>query len=514
MKETAYITGLAAILPACVTGSALLGCAPHAAPPVEAPPLEVVDRENRPRPPYAFDVPDAEFLDRVQRGAFLYLWEVADPATGMVFDRSSAQVISVAGVGFQLSAIPVGIERGWISREQGLERTARILTSLAREPANRKGGMFYHYLEAGTARPTTKGYETVVSTIDSAILLSGMITVSSYFGGAIAKDADAMIAAVDWAYFVEHSPSEPWAKGFISLGWKPADIAAPTGNGSLLPYYWADAGDEQKLVTLLAVSAPEPSKRVPPATYFRLRRQLGTYADSGLFVWFPWSGALFTNFFAHCWIDYAHAGPDDPAAFGVPNRPRVDWWENARRAVIMHRRKAVENPRKLPTLGEDAWGLGAHDAAGGYVVNHLFPAPVAWPGAREGADYPRIAVKDQWGDGTVAPYNAGCAVLFEPRAATAALRHYAEVKDTQGHPLVWREPAVGSYGFQDAFNLGTGWCAPDCVAIDQGPMILCIENARTGLIWKLFSRHPSITEGVRRVGLNASTIPPSPEHGP
>ena len=507
MKETAYITGRRTLRIVCLTGAAAAACAAAQAtadPPTE---LAVIDVQGHARPPFEFDAQDGAFLDQVQRGAFRYLWEQVDPVTGMVFDRTSVRVISVAGVGFQLSAIPIGVERGWITAAEGRERTVRILRSLRDEPTNRKHGMFFHYVEEATARPTTEGYETVVSTIDSAILLAGMITASSYFGAEIAADADAMVAGADWASFVAIEPHEPWARGFITLGWRPEDKAAPAGAGSLLPYYWADAGDEQKLVTFLAVSAPESPKRVSPDLYIRLRRQLGSYEDSGPFVWFPWSGALFTHFFAHCWIDYANAAPDDPGALGVDNRPRVDWWENSRRAVAMHRRKAAENPLGLPTFGPDAWGVGAHDAAGGYAVNHLFPARIAWPGEREGADFPNFPVKDVWGDGTVAPYNAGSAIMFEPRAAVAAMRHYAAATDAQGRPLVWRDPASGGCGFQDAFNLGTLWSAPDCVAIDQGPLILAIENARTGLVWKLFSRHPFVADGYKRLGLRHSADP-------
>jgi len=501
MKETAYITGLTAFLAGSLVGSVLSCCAAQPQRPRLSDSYDVIDGEHRARPPYVFEAADSAFIEQVQRGAFRYLWEVVDPVTGMVFDRTSVRVISVAGVGFQLSAIPIGIERGWITHEQGRERASRILMSLSREPSNRKAGMFYHYLEEGTARPTTKAYETVVSTIDSAILIAGMITASSYFGGTVAAEADAMVAEVDWKFFVADDPPESWAKGFITLGWRPKDNDKPGGEGELLPYYWADAGDEQKLVTFLAVSAPDPAKRVAPEIYFRLRRQLGNHKDSGNFVWFPWSGALFTHFFAHSWIDYAAAGPDDPATFGVANRPRVDWWENSRRAVEMHRRKAADNPFKLPTFGTNAWGVGAHDAASGYAVNHLFPSPITRPGAQEGADFPRASVKDSWGDGTVAPYNAGCAIMFEPRASIAAMRHYAAATDSQGKALVWRDPASGGCGFQDAFNLGTLWCAPDCVAIDQGPLILSIENARTGLVWGLFSRNRFVSDGFARLGI-------------
>ncbi len=468
--------------------------------------LDVVDRGAHPRPPFEFDRDDGAFLDQVQRGAFRYLWEVADPATGMVFDRTSVRVISVAGVGFQLGAIPVGVERGWITRDQGAERAALILSSLEGQPANRRHGLFFHYLDEGTGAPSSKGYETVVSTIDSAILIAGMITASSYFGGAVAERADRMIGAADWRAFVAADPPEDWARGFITLGWRAADPRAPGGEGALLPYYWADAGDEQKLVTFLAVGA-DASKGVDPSVYYRLRRRLGGYKDSGPFVWFPWSGAMFTHFFAHCWIGYAAMGPDDPSRFGVERRPRVDWWENSRRAAVMQRAKARDNPRGLPAFAAGAWGLGANDEAGGYAVRDLYPDAVEFPGAREGVDFADAKVKDDWGDGTVAPYNAGCAIMFTPRESLAALHLYAAAADPAGRPLAWRDPREGGMGFQDAFNPATSWTAPDCVAIDQGPLLLCIENARTGLIWRLFHAHPAVRSACDRLGLHFKPEP-------
>jgi len=468
-----------------------------------APALPVV--ESPPgiaRPPFAFSAEDEQLLDEVQRGAFNFLWSEVHPETGLLKDRSSKPIVSVAGVGFQLSGLCVGVERGWITHDQGYGRAVQVLRSLEEHPDNRKAGLFYHFLLGRSANPDMGPFEHVVSTIDSAILFSGMLTASSYFKGEVAERADRMFAEADWAFFKLGDDVKPWERGFISLGWKPADDARPSGDGELLPYGWLDAGCEHRLVTFLGVCAPEEANRLEPALYYRLRRQLGSYADTGPFVYLPWSGALFTSIFSHCWIDYAAMGPDDPARFGVERRPRVDWWENSRRAVNMHRVRAVENPRRLPTLGENAWGLTASDVATGYAVPGLFPRPLPTTGLRPEFDIPTFKPKESWGDGTIAPYGAGSAVMFEPEAAVAALRHYREVaRRIRGQHPLWQDPAAGGYGFADAYNEGTGWVAPDCVAIDQGPLLLSIENARTGLIWRLFYEHPAIRGGMERLAL-------------
>jgi hypothetical protein len=245
----------------------------------------------------------------------------------------------------------------------------------------------------------------------------------------------------------------------------------------------------------------DEGKNLPPEQYYKLRRKLGTYDNLGPIVWFPWSGALFTAFFSHCWVDYAHMGPDTPAALGVERKPRVDWWENSRRLAQMHRLKAIENPRGFETIGPNAWGIGASDGPDGYHVAHLHPEPIAMPGAIVGEDYPPENSEDDWLDGTVAPYAAGSSIMFTPAESIAALRHYRELRDENGDLVVWREPDPErrQYGFLDAYNLDRDWVATDYVAIDQGPLLLAIENARTGLIWDLFHAHPRVEAGAARL---------------
>lgn len=427
----------------------------------------------------------------------------------MVPDRTSHPTVSVAGVGFELSALPIGVERGWVSREQAERRAVLILTSLIANPDNRKAGLFYHFIDGDNAGQPKEAYEHAVSTIDSALLFAGVITASSYFGGRVAALGDKLLGDADWSFFVvavndprvRGGPPAAYEAGFVSLSWRPDDAAKPSGEGKLSAYYWLDSGDEHRLVAFLAACAPKPEHRVSPQVYYRLRRQLGAYKDTGPFVWFPYSGALFTNFFAHCWINYAAMGPDNPAAMGVPHRVRVDWWENSRRAVRMHRLKAIENPAGVPTLGPNAWGLTASDVPGGYGVPGLYPVRLPMRDERPGFDYAVFDAKDDFGDGTIAPYGAGCSILFDPKNAISALRHYRGLRRPDGSALVWRDPSAGGFGFQDAFNLGRDWVSSDCLAIDQGPLVLAIENARTGLVWRLFHAHPSVRAGLDRLGL-------------
>jgi hypothetical protein len=464
------------------------------------------------RPPFTFAPDDDRLLDEIEHATFNYFWHAALPRTGMVPDRTSGTTVSVAGVGFQLSALPVGVERGWVGRAEAEQRALLILRSLEANPDNRKSGLFYHFVDGAHAGQPDKAYEHAVSTIDSALLLCGVITASSYFGGPVQEIADRLLSEADWSFFVARDgdprvkggPPAPHEVGFISLSWRPDDPARPSGEGKLSPYYWLDSGDEHRLVAFLAACAPAPEHRPPPAIYYRLRRQLGSYRDTGPMVWFPFSGALFTSFFAHCWINYAAMGPDDPGAHGVPRRARVDWWENGRRTARMHRLKASENPKGLPTFGPSAWGLTSSDSPRGYAVPGLYPRPIEMTGATPGFDYAVFKAVDDYGDGTVAPYGAGCTIMFDPAPALAALRHYRGMRRADGSPLVWDasgDRPGGGYGFHDSFNLGKDWVAPDFVAIDQGPLLLAIENARSGLVWRLFAAHAAVREGAARLGL-------------
>jgi len=394
---------------------------------------------------YEFSAQDAAFLDEVQRGCFNYFWDAVDPETGMVRDRTSAEFISVAGVGYQLAAIIVGESRGWVTPVEAKHRTLKIVRALHGNPDNRPGGIFYHFLAPGTAGPSGGAYEQVASTIDSGILFAGLLAASSHYKGEIGRLADEMVAGANWPAFVEAEHERPYEQGFLSLGWeKPRDESAPFEAG-LLHYTWADAGDEQRLVYFLSQTPPDEDHRLPAETYYRPRRTLGEVEGVGEVVWFPWSGALFTTFFAHCWIDYASMGADDPQAHGVAHRKPTDWWENGYKLVQMHRQRAMKRPNFFG-FNECVWGLSACDGEDGYLVPGHFPKLSMHQLGRPEYDHLTIEMKDDWRDGTVAPYTAGSAIIFDPKAALDALRHYRTLAETEA-PKLWADPATGGYGF-------------------------------------------------------------------
>ncbi len=464
-----------------------------------------------PRPPFTFSQDESAVLDEVQRGAFRTLWEQISPETSLALDRSSSSIVSVAGVGMQLSAMPIGVERGWISREQGRERTLEILESLREESGNRKRGMFYHFLDGPNATPSDEEFESNVSSADCAILFAGVLVASSYFGGEIARIGDELFADADWTLFVDPDAPPPHA-GTISLAWTPDDLDDPSGSGTLQPFHWLDAMGEQRLIALLANCAPIEEHRLEPRYYWGLRRQLGVDRRGDALAFSPFTGALFTFLLSHLWIDYAHMPADDPARLGYEFRASIDWWENSRRAYRMQRDRAMENPYDLHGLNKHAWGFTASDTPRGYLVFGLMPDPLPPVGGEPERDFTTLIAVQAWGDGTISPHAPVSSILFEPRWALASIAYLRGLEGEDGPPMVWRDPDTGGQGFLDAYNLGQWgrepWVAPDYLALNQGMLLLAVENARTGLIWRLFHRHRFVRAALERLRMPPPEWPP------
>jgi hypothetical protein len=434
--------------------------------------------DTQPGCPYQFTQADQTLLDEVQHACFRYFWDQVGTPAGLVKDRLKAPVASIAAVGFQLSSLPIGVEHRWITRTAGEARACAVLRALLAGDDNKKFGVYIHYPDFNTGRLSRQGFEVLASTVDHALLVAGAIPAAEYFGGEVQALVDRLIAETNWkAYAVG-------PEGFLSMGWRPDDPTNMSGPGKFLDWNWHIASDEERLVYFLAVAAPRPAHAVAPELYYRLERTVKHHGELPPYV-VSWPGTLFTYFFSHCWIDYRLLGADDPARFSL-DAPRVDWFENSRRAVLTHRQRCLEQGARFKTLAADRWGLSACSARDGYVVPEIRP---------------NLRDHDEWFEGTVAPYAAISAIMFTPQESLAALRAYRALRDQDGHPLIWRDPDRGGYGFVDSFNLDQNFVCDDYVGIDQGPMLLAIENARSGLIWKLFMRSATAHRAVQRLRL-------------
>jgi hypothetical protein len=466
----------------CWIAAGLLGAPAFSQQAAVAPAIEA-SAESRAAWNYELSAADQALLEQVQRGCFQYFWrEVGTPAM-LAKDKTSDTVCSIAAVGFQLSSLPIAVERGWVSRADGQQRALTVLRSLVDRQDNKKFGIYFHYLDERTGglpdfRRTRYRYELQASTIDHALFQSGAMTAGSYFGGDVARLADKICRDADWRAMHDEE------SGWMTMGWRAATEQGPAGPGEIRPSFWQWSSDEERLVYFLAVGAPLEQHALEPAAYYRLQRPIKRHGDLPPFV-VSWNGSLFTYFFSHCWIDYRRWSADDPVEFGVEG-PGVDWFENSRRAVLTHRARCIEAGAEFPTLSENRWGLAPCAFRDQYLVHEVRP---------------NMSDKDVWYDGVVPPYAAGAAIMFAPEESLAALREYIALKGPDGRPLAWRDPAGGGYGFVDSFSLDPPYGHEENLGIDVGPLILAIENVRTGLVWRLFMQHDVAEQAVERLRL-------------
>lgn len=431
---------------------------------------------------YKFSAADEALLDEIQLGCFQYLWnEVGSPAE-LVRDRLTVDTSSTAAIGFQLSALPIGVERGWVTREEAEQRALTILRSLIAAKDNRKFGVYLHFVNRNTGHLDPEAPQIQASTVDHALLQSGAIPAAVYFGGEVRRLTDQLIDEANWKEFSR--PSD----GLLSFGWRPDDPTTLDAAGELRPWVWHATGAEEALCYFHAVGAPSEGHAIDPKIAYRLKRKVGRHGDLPPYV-VTWNGSMFTYFFDHCWIDYRRYEADDPSQFGV-DAPRVHWFENSRRAFLTHRQRCQERAADFRTLGPNRWGLGpciGRKANGepSYLVQDLLP---------------NHSGLDLWRGGTVAPYVTGAALPFIPAESIAALREMRQLRDNDQALLAWRPPSEGGYGFLDSFNLDQMFAPEEYIGIDVGPMLLLIENARTGLVWDLFHEHPHTNRAAQRLG--------------
>jgi len=381
-------------------------------------------------------------------------------------------VSSIASTGFGLAALGIGAERGWIPRTEAALRTGRILKTLSRSPQGPDAtgtagyrGFYYHMLNMATG---LRDWNSELSSIDSAILLAGVLFSAAYFDGADSAEsevrsfAEAITGRVDWKWMLDAARNQFW------MEWRPERGTAG---------HWDYYTDETVLICLLAVA----SGKVPADVFYAWKREPGTYGGQALVE--SWWGSLFTYFFAQCWFPFESFGPDSLG---------TDWFENSRRAALANRRFCIDQSAAYRTYGSDSWGLTSCFGPGGYNGGKS-----ASYGAKPLSD-PSAGLPNH--DGTVAPYGAGSSIVFFPgkpseNFSVQALKHYYT-----GFPRLW-----GLYGLKDSYNLGTSadslddWYADDYVGIDSGPMLLMIENFRSGLVWRTMMKNASVRDAVRRI---------------
>ncbi|MEO7969787.1 MAG: glucoamylase family protein [bacterium] len=412
---------------------------------------------SHPQTPLAtdkFTPADKLFLEDLEHRSFNYFWEQADPQTGLVPDRARMDgsaldenhrnVASIAATGFGLTVLCIGAEREWISQDQARERTVKTLRFFAAQ-AFQERGWFYHWLDTKTGE---RRWNSEVSSIDTALLLAGVLTARQYFGDdpEIRRLATKIYERVDFRWMLNGHPL------LLSHGWKPE-------TGFLKPRW--DTYSEDTILYLLAIGSPKHS--ISPASWYALWRDRYRYEGH---IYFTTIGVpLFMHQYAHAWIDYRdrHESRGDG----------IDYFMNSVAATLAHRAFCINLSHEFPSYGPNMWGITASDSAKGYL---------AWAGP------PR----DPEIDGTIVPSAAGGSLMFTPEMSIAALR---EMFEKFGNRI------YGKYGFVDAFNSNSGWVDSDVIGINAGIILLSAENSRTQNVWKWFMSNAEIPRAMQRVGL-------------
>ena len=430
-------------------------------------------------------------FDDLEKRTFDFFWETANPVNGLVPDRwPNPPFASIASVGFALTAYPIGVERGYISRAQARERTlatARFFRDAPQGPeASGKAGykgFFYHFLDMTTG---ARFGRNELSTQDTSLLLAGLMFAQTYFDGSDAQEAeirsavDSIAGRVDWAWAQQNHPPR------VSMGWHPE-----TG---FIPSDWRGY-NEAMLVVLMGMASP--TKPLDPAVWTDLTASYD--ADWSRTQGYDYLSfqALFAHQFTHLWVDFR--GIQDAYIKGRG----IDYFENSRRATYAQRAYAMANPLHCKGYGANIWGISASDGPG-----HLQAVDYAGE-TRQFRDYfsRGVGLPDPFDDCTIAPSAAASSLPFAPELVIPAVQ---EMQQKLGATI------YAKYGFLESFNQsfvdakatlsngrvlpGFGWVDTDYVGIDQGRIVGMLENYRSDLVWRTMRKNPHL----RRALLNAA----------
>jgi hypothetical protein len=432
---------------------------------------------------------DNALLDQLQRGTFNYFQQEANEGNGLVADCTKDQSIaSIAAVGLALTVYPVAVERGFLPRAMAVARTLATLRffwhsaqSTAPDATGYKG-FYYHFLDMQTGRRVR---QVELSTIDTAILLAGVLAAAAYFDQSAAEEeeirqlADDLYRRTDWQWAMNKDQA-------VSLGWTPE-----TG---FYGYRWRGY-NEALLLYILGLGSP--THPLPPESYQDFTDGYRLHWKRAYDKEMLYAGSLFIHQLPQVWVDLRGVQDDFMRAKGS------DYFENSRLATRVQQAYAMRNPFQFNLYGEHCWGFTASEGPGldSRQINGIDRYFFGYEqrGAPFGPD-----------DGTIAPWVAVASLPFAPDIVLPTIRYF--------QALNIHTPADGGYGFKATFNATyqandqefdsdpsrinaeSIWVLPWYYGLNQGPIILMIENYRTELIWRIMRRCPYIRTGLRRAG--------------
>jgi len=420
---------------------------------------------------------DGAMVDRLQRGAFTYFEQWTNPDNGLVADTSRhASPCSIAVVGFALSCYPVAVENRWMPRALAVSRTLKTLQFFWDSPQNDRAdatgykGFYYHFLDMRAGR---RVWQCELSLIDTTLLMMGVLTAACYFAGPgdeaeVRRLADLLYCRVDWG----------WAQGdraTVSQGWKP--------ECGFLHYGW-EGYNEATILYILGLGSP--SHPLPPTSF---RDWTVTYQWENLLGQnVLYSGPLFTHLFSHAWIDFRGIRDDFMREAGS------DYFQNTRSAIAVHREYAANNPQGFVGYERDFWGITSGEGPSN---------PPLRLNGRDRRFFGYMSRGAPYGpdDGTIAPWAMLATLPFNGEAAIAGTRHLL-----QAYPQVCTRERFSS-GFNPTLHCDEGgWISEGWYGLDQGLLVLMLQNAREGSIWRLLRSSPHVRAGLTHAGFKGGWL--------
>lgn len=425
---------------------------------------------------------DDQMLERLQWETFEYFLNETNPANGLVADKTRADwPASIAATGLALASYPVGVERGFLTRAEAARITLTTLRFFRDSPqgtdpgATGHKGFYYHFLNMETGR---RAWQCELSTVDTALLLAGALTAAVYFDAdaedeaSIRSLADELYRRADWQ----------WAQNggaTLTHGWKP--------ESGFIKYRW-EGYDEALILYVLGLGSP--THPLPAESY---PAWSSTYSWKKIYDYeFLYAGPLFIHQLSHVWLDFRGIQDEFMRGRGI------DYFENSRRATYVQQQYAIRNPQEFAFYGEHCWGITASDGPG--------PETIKLDGVeRQFFDYLARGVPYGPDDGTLSPWAVVASLPFAPEIVLPTLRHFIDhIKLEQAE----------TYGFKATFNptypvkanSEYGWISPWNYGLNQGPIILMIENYRSEFLWRLMRRCPYIVVGLRRAGFSGGWL--------
>jgi hypothetical protein len=423
----------------------------------------------------------SEKLNDLQRESFAYFVNETNPANGLIADRTKAGTpASIAAVGLGLASYPVGVERGFLTREDAVDRTLTTLRFLRDAPQGKSAtatgykGFYYHFLDMQTG---ARFGNCELSTIDSTYAIAGMLAAAAYFTAESRSEheirslADGLYRRVDWRWALDSGAT-------VTHGWKPE-----TG---FLPDRW-EGYSEALLLYILGLGSP-----THPLADESYTAWTSTYKWRKIYDHeYLYSGPLFTHQLSHVWVDFRGIADE------YMRDKCIDYFENSRRATYAQQQYAIHNPGQFKGYGKDCWGITSSDGPGWITCEvdgrerHFF-------------HYAARGIPDGPDDGTIAPWAAAASLPFAQEIVLAALQDFYNLKLRMNN----------SYGYKATFNPtypvtsapADCWVSPCHLGLNQGPVVLMIENARSGLLWRLMRQCPYLVKGLHQAGFTGGWL--------